>query len=180
MKTLQMPVSSTTNRESLPLLLSSLATRINRRLSSLWYNKREHSEHSFVAKKEFPSRNSMRTKEREGRFLRSPCHSRPCTGINNQVFGERHHDCPNRRCCSCSSSSVVTVFLTQSRTDFSFRVERSSSSSTLWKLDKDRDPWSVWEGMICSSSCYVSSSRSYMFQQFNHVVSVYTMCLLLL
>jgi hypothetical protein len=33
----------------------------------------------------FPSRNSARTKEREGRCLRSPCRSRPCTG--NQQLG---------------------------------------------------------------------------------------------
>jgi hypothetical protein len=36
-----MIVSSVANRESLSLLLSSPDTKINRRLSSFWYNKRE-------------------------------------------------------------------------------------------------------------------------------------------
>ena len=79
-----MSVSLAANRESLPLL-SSPATKINRRLSSHWYKKGEHSEHSFIAKKESPFRNSARTEEREGRCLRSPCHSRPYTG--DQQFG---------------------------------------------------------------------------------------------
>jgi hypothetical protein len=34
----------------------------------------------------FPSRNSARTKEREGMCLRSPCHSRPCTGDRQLGF----------------------------------------------------------------------------------------------
>ena len=76
--------------------------------------------------------------------------------------------------------------------DFSFPVERSSSSSTSWKLDKDRDAQCVGEGMICLSFCCVLFSRSYMFSSistlfrvlmfhmFNHVVSVYILCLFLL
>jgi hypothetical protein len=34
----------------------------------------------------FPSRNSARTEEREGRCLRSPCRSRPCTGNRQLSF----------------------------------------------------------------------------------------------
>jgi hypothetical protein len=34
----------------------------------------------------FPSRNSARTEEREGRCLRSPCCSRPCTGDRQLGF----------------------------------------------------------------------------------------------
>jgi hypothetical protein len=34
----------------------------------------------------FPSRDSARTEQREGRCLRSPCHSRPCTGDRQLGF----------------------------------------------------------------------------------------------
>jgi hypothetical protein len=52
------------------------------------------------------------------------------------------------------------VFLKLVRADFFFPVERSSSSSTSWKLVKDQDHRSAWEGTIRSSSCCVSSSCS--------------------
>jgi len=102
-KTLQMPVSSTANRESLPLL-SSQATRINRRLSSLWYKNREHSDHSFVAKLELPSRNSARTEERESRCLRIPCRSRPYNGGSAIRFLGSVYATTQLHCCYSSSS----------------------------------------------------------------------------
>jgi hypothetical protein len=53
MKTLEMPVSLATNRESLPLLFSP-TIRINRRLSSLWYNKRKQLRTQFRSKEGIP------------------------------------------------------------------------------------------------------------------------------
>ena len=63
------------------------------------------------------------------------------------------------------------VFLKLVRADFFFPEERSSSSSTSWKLVKDRDHRSAWEGMIRSSSCCVSSFCSY-----EHVAVVCLFC----
>jgi len=44
------------------------------------------------------------------------------------------------------------VFLMQARANISFPVERSYLSSTTWKLDKNRDPRSAWEGILLGSA----------------------------
>ena len=115
-----------------------------------------NSEHNPVAKKESSSRNSARTEEREGRCLRSPCRSRPCTRDWQFGFWGATTRLPN--------PPPLFISLKPVRADFFFLVKRSSSSSTSWKLVKDQDHRSAWEGMIRSSSCCVSSSCSYMLQ----------------
>jgi len=122
---------------------------------SLWscIHTTHNSEHNPATKKESPSRNSVRTEEREGRCLRSPCRSRPCTRDRQLGFWGASTLLPN--------PPPLFVFLKLVRVDFFFPVERSSSSSTSWKLVKDRDHQSAWEGMIRSSSCCVSSSCPY-------------------
>ena len=97
-------------------------------------------------------------------------------------------------CTRLPNPPPLFVLLKLVRADFFFPVERSSSSSTSWKLVKDRDHQSAWEGMIRSSSCYVSSSCSYMlqycvyfvthtilvmFHMFYHVFSVFVLYLFL-
>ena len=81
----------------------------------------------------FPSRGSARTERREGRCLRSPCRSRPCSGDRQLGFWGASTRLPKR--LSLSSSLVPGVFI-----------------SIGWqeKLDKDQDPRSAWEGMINS------------------------------
>ena len=69
------------------------------------------------------------------------------------------------------------VFLKLVRADFFFSVGGSSSSSTSWKLVKDRDYRSVWEGMICSSSCCDSSSYLYCCAYYSGYVSYVLPCL---
>ena len=125
---------------------------------SLWSctHTTHNSEHNPTVKKEFPSRNSACTAEREGRCLRSPCRSRPCTRDRQLGFWGASTRLLN--------PPPLFVFLKLVRADFFFPVERSSSSSISWKLVKDRDHRSAWEGMICPSSCYVSSSCSHVLQ----------------
>jgi len=115
-----------------------------------------NSEHNLVAKKESSSRKSARTEEREGRCLRSPCRSRPCTRDRQLGFWGATTRLPN--------PPPLFIFLKLVRADFFFLVERSSSSSTSWKLVKDRDHRSAREGMIRSSFCCISSFCSYMLQ----------------
>jgi hypothetical protein len=47
----------------------------------------------------FPSRDSARTEQREGRCLRSPYRSRPCTGDRRLGFWEVSTRLPNVRLC---------------------------------------------------------------------------------
>jgi hypothetical protein len=47
----------------------------------------------------FPSRDSTRTEKREGRCLRSPCRSRPCTGDQQLGFWGASTRLPNVRLC---------------------------------------------------------------------------------
>jgi hypothetical protein len=82
----------------------------------------------------FPSRNSARTEKREGRCLRSPCRSRPCTGDRQLGFwGSVYVTAQN-----------IFLFL------------------ATWqeKLDKDLNPQSAWEGMI-NLSPYCLRSADY-------------------
>ena len=142
----------------LPSFLSSLTCR--KAIKRTWVfglvHTSHNSEHNIVAKKESSSRNSARTEEREGKCLRSPCRSRPCTRDRQLGFWGATTRLPN--------PPPLFVFLKPVRADFFFLVERSSSSFTSWKLVKDRDHRSAWEGMIRSSSRCVSSSCSYTLQ----------------
>jgi hypothetical protein len=95
-----LPVSSSAACETLVLQLpvpwraacdpspsASLCERLNRR-EPLALGTREQNHFRVTTQPQvrvFPSRDSVRTEKREGRCLRSPCRSRPCT--RNQQLG---------------------------------------------------------------------------------------------
>jgi hypothetical protein len=130
-----------------------------RRTPIVWYESRTISE-SLSSRKwwVFPSRNFARIEEREGRCLRIPCRSRPCTGDRQLSFWGASTWLPKHLSLS---SSPVNIFF--------FLVEWQE------KLVKDLNPRNAWEGMIVSSPYYFTFSRLYMFRMFMSTVSYVTM-----
>ena len=145
-----MPVSSAAIWESLPLLLLTPATRINRRFWSLWYIERT----------------TQNTVSQQRRYSISQLcaywGARGQVPLKPLLFGTLHEGSAIRFLESVIATAQTTAAvrgrLRAPSPSSSHRRGRISpswwrwslSSTSSWKLDKD--PWSIGEGMICSSS----------------------------